>query len=116
MFLEITAKDLKNKSVFEYIASSIEKKFPDSKDDAEKVRTTKSKEEVERIFGEYYEGWKFDNVNFSFGDIDTIIYWMDQDLQLYKKELEYKKWVDWLADRGMTPGQLKRKTSNKKSS
>jgi len=114
MFLEVTTKDLKNKSVFEYIASSIEKKFPDSKDDAEKIRTSRSKEEVESIFNDYYEGWKYDNVNFLFGDIDTIIIWMDQEVQLLKKELEYKKWVSWLADRGLTPEKLKK--SNKKSS
>ena len=90
MFLEISAKDLRNKTVFEYIASSIEKKFPDSKDDAEKVRTSRSKEEVEAIFGDYYEGWKYDNVNFLFGDIDTIVIWMDQEAHLLSKDLVYK--------------------------
>lgn len=114
MFLEITAKDLRNKTVFEYIAESIEKKFPDSKDDAEKIRTSRSKEEVEAIFSDYYEGWKYDNVNFLFGDIDNIIIWMDQEAQLLKKELEYRKWVAWLADRGLTPEKLKK--SYKKSS
>ena len=114
MYLEVTMKDLKNKSVFEYIATSIEKKFPDSKDDANKIRNAMTNEEVAEIFGDYYEGWKYDNVIFSFGDIDTIIYWMDQEVQLQKKALEYKKWLDWLADRGLSPNKVRQ--TNKKSS
>jgi len=114
MFLEITPKSLGKNSIFEYVASSIESKFPDSKDDANKIRNAKTNEEVESVFNDYYEGWKYDNVNFLFGDVDNIIYWIGQEIELYKKELEYKKWVNWLADRGFTPEKLKK--SHKKSS
>lgn len=106
MYLEVTVKDLKRKSVYEYIASSIESKFPDSKDDADKIRNALSDKEVESIFGDYFEGWIYDGVKFLFGDIKIITYWMDQEVQLYKKQLEYKKWVDWLAERGLTPEKL----------
>ena len=115
MYLEINNKILGNRSIIEYIASSIESKFPDSKDDANKVRTAKTTKNVKKVFSEYYEGWKYDGVAFFYDDIDTILYWMDQEVQLFKKELEYKKWVAWLARMGMTPGQIKRQT-NKKSS
>lgn len=115
MYLEVTARDLKKKSVFEFIASSIEAKFQDSKEDVEKIRNASTNDEVASVFGEYYEGWKFDGVNFLYGDIDTIVMWMDQDVQLYKKQLEHKKWVEWLAERGLNPEKV-RKQQNKKSS
>ena len=108
MFLDISMKELQNRSVFEYIASTIESKFPDSKDDANAIRNAKSQKEVKRIFDDYYEGWKYDNVEFSFEDIDNIIYWMDQEINLYKKNIEHKKWIAWLERRGLNPERIKK--------
>lgn len=107
MFLDISIKDLQRRSVFEYIATSIESKFPDSVSDADKIRNAKTQKEVKRIFSEYYEGWKYDNVKFQFEDIDNILFWMDQEVELYKKDLEHKKWLAWLADRGLSPEKMK---------
>ena len=106
MFLEINANKLFRKSVYEYIASSIETKFPDSKCDADKIRNAKNSKEVKFFFNEYFEGWNYNNVKFPFDDIDNIIYWMDKETELHKKALEYQKWINWLADRGVTPEQI----------
>ena len=107
MFLDINIKDIQRKSVFEYIASTIESKFPDASEDAEKIRNAKDRKEVKSIFSEYYEGWRYDGVCFQFEDIDNILYWIDQEVELYKKDMEHKKWLTWLADRGLTPGKVK---------
>jgi hypothetical protein len=111
MFLDISIKSLQNRSVFEYIAATIETKFPDSKADADAIRNAKTQREVERIFNDYYEGWKYDGVQFSFGDIDNIIYWMDQEVILYKKDMENKKYIAWLERRGLNPAKLNKKSS-----
>ena len=111
MFLDISIKDLQKRSVFEHIASTIESKFPDSKADADAIRNAKTQREVERIFNDYYEGWKYDGVCFSFGDIDNIIYWMDQEVALYKREAENKKYIEWLERRGLNPLKLNKRSS-----
>ena len=117
MYLVISLGDLKGRSAFEYIAVSIEKRFPDSKADADLIRSAKSNKEVKRIFNDYYEGWKYDGVEFQFDEIDNILYWMNKEVELYRKEIEYKKWLEWLDKRGLTPGMLsKGRPSNKKSS
>ena len=112
MFLDINIKSLQNRSVFEYIADSIEAKFPDSKDDANSIRNAKTQKEVKRIFDDYYEGWKYDNVEFTFEDIDNIIYWMDQEMVLYRKDMEHKKWIAWLERRGLNPSKMTTKKSS----
>ncbi len=108
MFLDICIKDLQRRSVFEHIALAIESKFNDSKDDADAIRNAKTYREVERIFNDYYEGWRYDGVCFPFGDIDNIIYWMDQEVALYKKNMEIKKWIEWLANRGLNLSKIKK--------
>lgn len=112
MYLDISIKSLQNRSVFEYIAATIESKFPDSKDDADSIRSAKTQREVKRIFDDYYEGWKYDNVEFSFEDIDNIIYWMDQEVILYKKDMENRKYIAWLERRGLNPSKMTTKKSS----
>ena len=112
MFLDISIKSLQNRSVFEYIADTIEAKFPDCKDDADAIRNAKTQKEVKRVFDEYYEGWKYDNVEFTFEDIDNIIYWMDQEIVLYRKDMEHKKWIAWLERRGLNPSKMTTKKSS----
>lgn len=114
MFLDINTTILKNKSIFEYIASSIEKNFPNTQEDVEKIKKSVVIEDIKSIFNEYYDGWKYDNVNFQFEDIDNILYWIDKENELQKNGLEYKKWVMWLSERGLSPN--KNSKTNKKSS
>lgn len=112
MFLEINEKLLKKRAVYEYIADCIEKKFPDSTDDANKIRNAKTEDEIEKAFGEYYEGWLFDGVRFKFGDIALILQWMDSDKALAIQSIQIRRYIEEMNARGIDITKPKKKRSD----